>query len=57
MPRKIILSLSAALILLEIGLSTALFTSGERQLAASLAGVIELVRELSRPVPKFELAR
>jgi len=53
MRRKIILSVSVVLIIVEVGFSTAVFTSGERQIAASLARVAALVRELSRPIPKF----
>ena len=57
MKRKIVLSISALLIVAEIGFSAAIFTAGERQITASLARVIALVRELSRPIPKIELPR
>ncbi len=56
MKRKVVLSISALLILVEIGASTAVIRSGERKLAASFAGVaaiVELVRDYARPIPRF----
>ncbi len=56
MKRKIVLSISALLILVEIGASTVVFKSGERQLVASFAGVaaiVALVRDYARPIPRF----
>ncbi len=56
MKRKIVLSISVLLILVEIGAGTAVLKSGERQLAASFAGiaaVVALVRDYARPIPRF----
>ncbi|NNE86170.1 MAG: hypothetical protein HKN28_19570 [Alphaproteobacteria bacterium] len=57
MSRKVIYSISALLLVFEIGLSAIVVNSGERQISASLAGIGTLaaqVREYSRPLPKLE---
>lgn len=56
MSRKVTLSISILLILIEIGFSTAVLKSGERQLAASLNLIAELaaqIRDYTRPLPKL----
>ena len=53
MKRKIILSISVLLILIEIGIGAALLDTGARQFSASLDRFIEFVREISRPIPTF----
>jgi hypothetical protein len=57
MSRKVIYSISALLLVFEIGLSAIVVNSGERQISASLAGIATFaaqVREYSRPLPMLE---
>jgi hypothetical protein len=56
MGRKVIYSISALLLVFEIGLGIIVVNSGERQISASLAGIAALaaqVRDYSRPLPKL----
>jgi hypothetical protein len=53
MSRKVIYSISALLLVFEIGLSAMVVNSGQRQISASLAGVAAQVREYARPLPKL----
>jgi hypothetical protein len=56
MSRKVILSISILLILIEIGFITTVLKSGERQLAASVTIITTLaaqIRDYTRPLPKL----
>ncbi len=56
MSRKLIYSISAVLIIIEISVSAAVVRAGEQRLAASLAGVAAIVaqvREYTHPLPKL----
>ncbi|MFT5181499.1 MAG: hypothetical protein ACI8S3_001383 [Alphaproteobacteria bacterium] len=60
MSRKVVFSISALLLFVEIGIGTAALKSGERQFAesrASVAAIFELVRKYSRPFPRLRTLR
>ena len=54
MNRKVVLSISALLLVFDIGFTTVVINSGERRAAATFAGVAAiaaLVRDYTRPFP------
>ncbi len=56
MSRKIVLSISALLIVFEIGFTVAVYDAGERRLAATIeaaAEAVALVRDYVRPFPRL----
>ena len=56
MRRKIVIIISALLIVFDIGFTVAMYGAGERQLAAAVeaaAEAVALVRDYIRPLPKL----
>jgi hypothetical protein len=53
MRRKIVLLISALLIVFDIGLTLAAFNAGERRLTATLEAVATLVSDYLRPIPRL----
>jgi len=51
--RKIVITISALLIVFDIGLTVVVYDAGERQLAATLEAVTTQVRDLLRPIPRL----
>jgi hypothetical protein len=53
MRRKIILLISALLIVFDIGFTVAVYDAGERQLAATLEAIATVASDYLRPIPRL----
>ena len=56
MNRKVFLSISALLIVVDIGVTAAVLSSGQRRLAVALEGaaaIAALLRDFTRPIPRL----
>lgn len=56
MSRKVTLSISALLMVIDLSVTAALLKSGERRLAASVAiaaAIVELAHGITNPIPRL----
>jgi uncharacterized membrane protein len=53
MRRKIVFIISALLVFFDIGFTVAVYDTGERQLAATLAAIATVVNDYLRPIPRL----